>query len=422
MTIIDLGDPGSAATAPAPARRRPDHRAVMRWAAAAVAVLCAVTLTRSTVSGSTEIRPGWSVAFSATSLVDAAGDTVFVQSVNAGSQVTAYELRSGAVRWSKGLPMPRGRMTARVPGAVLAPILLQGTVALDPRTGAEMWRLPGDVVHATPGTALLTHPDRTVSLVRMTDGGRIWSRAIEGDESWAVVGPQRQRIVAAAPDGRLQVLRLSDGALLSQGRVENGTGVPVRNGVLAQAGLLFVNRMEGDRAVVTAYDLDTLRQRWRYTQSASDEIVTGPAARACGVVLCFADGTATIGLDPATGTIRWRAADFVDAVPVTGQNRVLADSAGDGRYALIDTATGTVVVSLGAGTVVRDAVRSVPAYHLHPIAPSGRRVAVGRIDLATGGLQVRGILGAAGPQGCTAVAHTLICVMRDGRLTVTDVG
>jgi hypothetical protein len=101
---------------------------------------------------------------------------------------------------------------------------------------------------------------------------------------------------------------------------------------------------------------------------------------------------------------------------------VLADSAGDGRYALIDTATGTVVVSLGAGTVVRDAVRSVPAYHLHPIAPSGRRVAVGRIDLATGGLQVRGILDAAGPQGCTAVADTLICVMRDGRLTVTDVG
>src|SRR3954452_2600304 len=161
MTIIELGDPGSAATAPAPARRRLDHRIAVRWAAAAVTVLCAATLTGSAVSGSTVIRPRWSVTFSPTSLVDAARDTVFVQSINAGSQVTAYELGSGAVRWSKGLPMPRGRMTARVPGAVLVPILLEGTVALDPRTGAEMWRLPGDIVSATPETALLTQPDRT---------------------------------------------------------------------------------------------------------------------------------------------------------------------------------------------------------------------------------------------------------------------
>lgn len=394
----------------------------MRWAAAAVAALCGVTLTGSAVSGSAVIRPRWSVAFSATSLADAARDTVFVQSINVGSQVTAYELDSGAVRWSKGLPMPRGRMTARVPGAVLVPILLQGTVALDPRTGAEMWRRPGDIVSATPGTALLRQPDRTLILVRMADGSRIWSRAIEGDESWAVVGPERQRIVAATPDGRIRVLRLSDGALLSEGRVENGSGAPVRNGVVAESGLLFVNRMEADRAVVTAYDLDTLRERWRYAQSATDEIVTGPAARACGIVLCFADGTATVGLDPDTGTARWRAAGFVDAVPVTGQNRVLARRGDLGGYALIDTATGTVVLSLGTGTAVRDALRSVPGYYLRPVAPDGRRVAAGRIDLATGGLQLRGIVEAAGPQGCTAVTDTLICGTTDGRLTVTDVG
>ncbi|AGZ40818.1 outer membrane protein assembly factor BamB family protein [Actinoplanes friuliensis] len=421
MTIIELGDPSSAATAPAPARLRLDHRGVVRWAAAAVAALCAATLTGSAVSGSTVIRPRWSVAFSQTSLADAAGDTVFVQSINVGSQVTAYDLGSGAVRWSKGLPKPRGRMTARVPGALLVPILLEGTVALDPRTGAEKWRLPGDIVSATPETALLRQPDRTLSLVRMADGRPIWSRAIEGDESWAVVGPQRQRIVAATPDGRLQVLRLSDGALLSQGRLENGSGVPVTNGVVAESGLLFVNRMETDRAVVTAYDLDTLRQRWRYAQSATDDIVTGPAARACGVVLCFADGTATVGLDPGTGTIRWRAAGFVDAVLIPGQNRILAGG-DDGRYALIDTTTGTVVASLGAGTTVRDSVRSVPAFYLRPVAPDGSRAAAGRINLATGGLQLSGIIEGTGPRGCTAVTDTLICDTKDGRLTVTDVG
>jgi outer membrane protein assembly factor BamB len=422
MTIIELGDPGSDATAPAPARRRLDHHVVMRWAAAAVAVLCAATLTGSAVPGSTVIRPRWSVAFSSTSLADATRDTVFVQSINVGSEVTAYELGSGKVRWSKGLPMPRGRMTAGVPGVVLVPILLEGTVALDPRTGAEMWRLPGDIVSATPETALLTQPDRTLVLARMADGSRIWSRPIEGDESWAVIGPERQRIVAVTPDGRLQVLRLSDGALLSQSHAENGSGVPFRTGLLAESGLLFVNRMETDRAVVTAYDLGTLRQRWRYAQSATDEIVTGPAARACGVVLCFADGTGTVGLDPGTGTIRWRAAGFVDAAPVAGQNRMLADSGDGGRYALLDTATGTVVVSLGAGIAVRDAVRFVPAYYLRPVAPDGRRVAVSRIDLATGGLQLRGMVEAVGPQGCTAVADTLICGTKDGRLTVTDVG
>jgi outer membrane protein assembly factor BamB len=227
--------------------------------------------------------------------------------------------------------------------------------------------------------------------------------------------------VAATPDGRVQVLRLSDGAVLSQGRVESGSGIPVRNGLVAESGLLFVNRMEKDRAVVTAYDLDTLQQRWRHGQAAIHEIVTGPAARACGVVLCFADGNTTVGLDPGTGTVRWRAAGFVGAVPVAGLNRVLADSGDPGRSALIDAATGTVVVSLGAGTAVRDAVRSVPAYYLRPVARDGRRVAAGRIDLATGGLQPRGIVEAVGPQGCTAVADTLICGTKDGRLTVTDV-
>jgi outer membrane protein assembly factor BamB len=182
--------------------------------------------------------------------------------------------------------------------------------------------------------------------------------------------------VAATPDGRVQVLRLSDGALLFQGRVDDGSGVPVRNGLVAESGLLFVNRLETGRAVVTAYDLDTLRQRWRYAQSTTDEIVTGPAARACGVVLCFTDGPATVGLDPGTGTVRWRAAGFVDAVP---------------------------------------------AYHLRPVAPDGSRVAAGRVDLASGGWQLRGIVEAVGPQGCTAAADTLICATNDGRLTVTDV-
>jgi hypothetical protein len=80
------------------------------------------------------------------------------------------------------------------------------------------------------------------------------------------------------------------------------------------------------------------------------------------------------------------------------------------------------VLSLGAGTAVRNAGGSVPGYYLRPVAPDGRRVAADRIDLATGGLQLRGIVEAVGPQGCTAVADTLICGTKDGRLTVTDVG
>jgi outer membrane protein assembly factor BamB len=180
--------------------------------------------------------------------------------------------------------------------------------------------------------------------------------------------------------------------------------------------------METDRAAVTAYDLDTLNPRWRFAQGASDAVSNGPAARACGVVMCFFDGTGTVGLDPGSGTVRWRAAGWIDFAPMTGGNRLLADSADHGWHVLIDSTTGKIVAALGAGTVVWDDTQSAPTYYLRAIAPSGRRVAVSRINLRTGELQLRGIVAAVGFPGCTSAGETLVCGTTDGRLAVTAVG
>jgi outer membrane protein assembly factor BamB len=421
MTIIELGDPGSAAARSVPAPRRREPHIAVRLAA--VALLCVAAIGGSARPAPTMIRPGWSIPFDRTSIVKVTPGTVFILSTGGGSQVTAYDLGNGAVRWSKRLPMSRGRMTAAESGALMVPVGPAGdteaTVALDRRTGAEMWRLPGDVVHATPETALLAGPDATMRQVRIADGAEIWSRPLGHAVSWTILGPEPRsvRIVIAAPDGRVQVLRLSDGALLSHGRLPTSVGVPVKE----DAGVLYVNRMETNRAVAAAYDLDTLTMRWRFAQGASDD-VPAMAARACGIVLCFHDGVSTVGLDLDSGAARWRAGGWIDPVPVAGENRLLADSFDHAWHALIDSVTGRIVAELGAGTPVWDSTGSVPTYYLRAVAPSGRRVAVSRINLRTGELQVRGMVGAVGFPGCTAVGVTLVCGTADGRLAVTAVG
>jgi hypothetical protein len=249
---------------------------------------------------------------------------------------------------------------------------------------------------------------------RMADGAVIWSRPVAGAASWTP-----EEIVVAGAGGRIETLRSGDGAVLASGRLPNGPGIPVRGGIGADSGLLLVNRMETDRAAVTGYDLGTLKPRWHFAQTASDDVVTGPAAYACGVVLCFIDGTATVGLDRLAGTVRWRAGGWIDAEPTIAADRLMAESPDHAWHVLIDSVSGRIVGDLGVGTAVWDGDRTVPRFYLRPL---GRRVSVSRINVRSGELQTRGMVAAAGSAGCTAGGDTLVCGTTDGRLTATVVG
>jgi hypothetical protein len=86
------------------------------------------------------------------------------------------------------------------------------TETLDLRTGVQLWRLPGDVIDATPETALLGGERAPLREVRMADGRTIWSRPAGGAVSWAVAGRGQPsaRVVAAGADGRV-IADLGDG-------------------------------------------------------------------------------------------------------------------------------------------------------------------------------------------------------------------
>lgn len=421
--VIDLGEPGSAP--PRRPRRRFDPASVRDVALAAVIVLCAATLSASARPRPDLIDPGWTVGIGRNSVVKMTARTVFVLSSDGGARITAYELADGTVRWSRPVPVSRLRLDAAEPGVVLVPVgrtsiryvndlgqaiisgLTEATVALDPRTGAERWRQPGEVVHSTPETAFLVQPGATVRQVRTADGAVLWSRSVPGAESWLVAGHELRsaRIIAVTADGRVVVLRLADGTDVSRGDVP-------ADEVGADA-MVYANRTVGGRAMVTAYDLDSLHPQWAVT-GASAAARTHP----CGTVLCFADSGGIAGLDPGRGTLRWRAPGWTDATPVTGENRLIAGNGG--RHAILDSSTGAVLADLGPGTPVWDAGDDGPVFYLRPSGAG--RMAVSRIDVRSGDLRPRGLVERAGGSGCGAVADQLVCATAGGRLAVTTVG
>ena len=337
-----------------------------------------------------------------------------------GEQIRAYDRETGRVRWSRPIAGAQPELTATDPGPVLVPVGRTGlhylsqygvaviedvtdtTVALDPATGAELWRQPGAVVLATPGTALLVSPGATARQIRAADGAVLWSDVIDGAESWTPAGsePQPARIVAGTADGQVVVLRLADGTVVSRGDVPG-------DAVDADA-MVYANRTGRGWVTVTAYSLDSLTEAWQTMARTA----VGRAHR-CGVVVCFFEGGGIDGLDPATGRRQWRVTGWADAVPVTGQDRLLA-SAGD-RTALLDSATGDVVADLGPGAVVWDQAGLAPRFFLRPAGAD--QVTVDRLDARTGWLSPRGSM----PAGSTCTAVTpdrLVCTTAAGRLAV----
>lgn len=432
MTVIELGDPGSTSARPVSRRRRRSRHAGAPRIAVALAVLCLAVIGGSAPAASAVAEPVWGIPFSPSSGVGVADGAVFVLTSaddRNGPRVTAYDLGDGTIRWSAPMPAqgPRGGILAQQPGIVMVPVGLEdgaaATETLDLRTGSQLWRLPGDVIDATPQTALLGGEQAPLRQVRMADGGTIWSRPPGGAVSWAVTGRGQPpaRVVAAGADGRIRVLRLVDGAPVRQGRLPNGRDLLVAGGLSTEAGVLYVNLTETDRAVVAAYDLDTLAFRWRYAQASSDALPTAPAAIVCGVVICFRDGTSTVGLDPGSGAVRWRAGGWIDVVPTSDRRRLLAGSPDHASHALIDSADGRIVADLGVGTPVWNHDHATPVYYLRDMEPAGSAVEVSRIDLRTGRLEFRGLLSHVGYPGCVAGNETVICGTTNGKLTITGV-
>ena len=202
--VIDLGAVSTGGQEPS-APRRIDRRTLRRLAVALLAVLCAVTLTGSVIPRSHGARLLWTIPYTDQAFA-LTGDSLYLQTNTDGWSLRAYELADGSLRWTKRLAGPASiRLSAA--GDVLLPVgvragapesddgnaagrLTRATVALDAATGTERWRVTGEVAFSRGERAVVVDRYRrtgdlaALAVVRLTDGGTVWTRAAEAELQW----------------------------------------------------------------------------------------------------------------------------------------------------------------------------------------------------------------------------------------------
>ncbi|MFF5289249.1 outer membrane protein assembly factor BamB family protein [Paractinoplanes globisporus] len=276
----------------------------------------------------------------------------------------AYDLASGALRWSVPAPDVLAQAPSVAGGVIVAPddferyfnrpdLLLARTtrtIARDVHTGLALWRAAGAPEDVTDQSVLLVDAGaggadqlRNVSL---RDGRTLWSRPVPGLASLVVVG---DAVVTAAANGRLTVLRHVDGAVTRTGKVPWSEGTRLS----AAAGRLIVTRQDATGQTSTVYRPDTLAGLWQADGPLTD----------CRPVLCGVDPGGLIGYDPDTGARRWQASAMTVAQPV-GDDRIVASSELTGAFRLLDPATGRRVGTAGDRYLLGALIgcRSVPGY------------------------------------------------------------
>jgi outer membrane protein assembly factor BamB len=391
------------------------------------------------------LRNLWSIPF------DLTGDRFTIMSgalyaTTADGRLTAYDLRSGAVHWSRESPEAGGWLTGTgAAGVLLMPAdrvtqqfssddggsylteYFRETVALDARTGAELWRGPGQVNGTGGDSALLVDQDvdasarvRAFRLVGLRDGAPRWTIRPRDAVEMATSGADPANpdfLVTVSADGRAQVLRMADGARVATGQIDYRPAQPDKSeftDFFADQRNVYVRTANGRGDSLTAYDLGTLHRIWRIGG------VARVAAYACARVVCGVQPDGVEAFDPGTGRPLWRATATQDAGQISTGWLMVNDGRSD-RYALIEAATGRRIGGLGPGTPIQDAAGTT-AYLLGRTLLPDVRTSVSRIDLATGAVALRGTIDRVSEYGCTATADLLACVTGAGRLAVVEVG
>ena len=178
------------------APRRTDRRAVRRVAVALLGVLCAVTLTGSSVPRSHAARVLWSIPYNGQAFTLSA-DSLYLQARAGGRRLEAYDLADGSLRWARPLAgpssiriSPTGDVLLPVNGTAAGPGTARRTVALDAATGAERWRITGEIAALRGDRAVVVDWDRggalaALAVVRLSDGRTVWARPAEARVQWS---------------------------------------------------------------------------------------------------------------------------------------------------------------------------------------------------------------------------------------------
>ncbi|GIF10631.1 PQQ-binding-like beta-propeller repeat protein [Actinoplanes teichomyceticus] len=441
MTVIDLGDvsaPPADSRPPAPARRS-------RRVAAGVALLCAVTLGAAAPAPEPPVRELWSTDAARGGGTALTADTLYLTRRTGGQPVlTAFELATGAVRWARPLPDGFGdgdpapiRVAdgmVRLPGSPRVVEFPAGEepqgwftypgelAVLDAATGAQRWRMSGEIQASTRESALLADRDargelRAMRLVDAHTGDILWDRALAHVREVLIqyAGDRPARIVTVGGTGEITVHRYADGAPVAHRPAPgHGTG---QDTVATIAGeQLVVTSTDRLGATITAYRLDDPATRLWSIRTVRATLVTD-----CRPVLCLARGAEVAGLDPATGASRWLLPGKAGVDPVA-PGRLLAYSDADPpREVLVDAATGRMIGDGGTGWPMPSDDSAGSRVLLRASRTDPARTVISRLDLDTGRVTDAGTVESTEGLDCDSTGRFLVC-QRPGRTVVTAIG
>jgi hypothetical protein len=424
MSIIELGDLTSGSQARAP--REFDRRILVRLALVAVAVLTVLGVTASARPRSIVIQTLWTMPFHNGDQYMADSTTVYTKASGPGTRLVARDLANGRARWSRAMPDNLGWPVEIESAHVLLLSDAGATIAVDSRTGADLWRRPGAAQATNEDTALLADLNEDGSvisgmrMVRLRDGGVVWTRPSLGRAQLVAGGPdvlQNDFVVTVRPDGGAEVIRWEDGAQLAAARIDWRPGAGFDgsfSSMDADGRNLYVRLADGRGSSLTAYALDTLAQAWRQEDAAR------VSAYPCGPVICSLENDNFAAYDIVTGLTRWRAVGVQDAVPVGSGRMLIADGAPD-AYVLVDQLTGARIASLGLGTPTWDYSRRTFYLLRHAHSPAGM-TAISRVNPVTGAVSLRGAIRTFADFGCDFTADKAICPTTAGRMVISRIG
>lgn len=441
MALIDLGD---VAEATRPPEVPLDHRRLARIALAVLTVAGSLVLAGSARPGGQGLRPLWTASLADGDTFTLDGDTAYLHRMSGGQAVlSAYELATGTVRWT----IPTGTSiagygTTRAGGVLLVssdPARItksdpsggyvyytefsRATMALDPRTGARLWRTDGEISpdDITGDTALVSERDddgkpTRVRLVRLPDGRQLWSRPVPGADAIAVTSDE---VVTVTRKGLATIYAHRDGSLSRSGQlrlpaVKTQAALPTG---LSPAGRYFSVVQFGDEAnISTVYRAGDLRPLWNADSSRG-------FIQACGPMLCTFGTNEVAGHDPDSGWVRWREPGMAGIRPLT-PDRLMVDniitSGIEPSLVLIDPGTGQRIGAPIRGLPVAS-TRPYPWILLLRPATEAGQVAVIRLDVTTGRTAPLGVTESPVDRACESSGRYLLCP-HDGRLAVTAIG
>jgi outer membrane protein assembly factor BamB len=419
-----------------PEQERPRRRQT-RWIAGALVLAALLAgLGRATVAAS--VHP--LVALNNDGIMDyrVAGNTLYVLRTAAELppggrrfRLEAHPIRPGGARWSHDLPgaeaiiaVAQGRVIVPFDDdpAVGTPIL----VALDAATGAEVWhragytswfwRTTGDnpVMTAVAAGAQPNVDDQPPAEVKM-----VGLDVRTGDEAWHLdprPGVVRQseldgdaiRTADLAPDGTLTVYDDRTGAVTRTARLLDPGAIGGFD--LHGNWLLAYQNGPGGPQNTSLFDLRTGQRAWQSQDAGQPD---PHLLYWCGDVLCSADRTGTVALDPATLNQLWTLPGNTGFAVPPGPDLVSfgAQPSDDGRLPVpaevLDRATGQVVRRFTGWEVL--SADMFP--HLVAInRTTAGSAQLGLLDVDTGGVRVFGtITGFYGAPMCDLSGAYVTC-------------